>query len=501
MSVKSAFTLVAASLAALVLTSVAVALQLNNTAGCSLELVQNDGMEPQPGAHSNEMVSRIVALIDSARSTLVVAAHEIDHPVIIDALKKAAARGVSVRVYTDAKDVLQKVELDPDNGQLGRSVGQRINLERLMRGTDGINGTSDDILIQAESPIEAVVRETGARIRAGLPIAPEGLARTSYKVAAFTLVETPIIAPGIVRRATPTGQLPTFRAPATTRMHHKFIIADDENGVTGSFNFTVSGAEGSQFDALAGAELGHRQQMIFFDNPLMAKGYVRYFDALWGGSSGPPSIDAGLTEPAPGSLDFEVTNCGFPVRVMFFPNRKAAASLIEEIKKSSSSVQFEFFAFEDEKFIRAIYEQAVDKKIEVRGIIDERFYSAFADVVRSKLGPEADEFFLSALNGEPRVEKSRLFRLLHSKTMIIDGAGGANPMVITGSANFSINAFEHNRENIVLLKSLPISSQFVRQLRLFANASRVNRAGYCSALQRPEDPDPPSEPTSLIEDD
>ncbi len=501
MSVKSAFAVVTMSLAVLVLPAGALALPLNNTAGCSLELVQNDGMETQPGARPNEMVSRIVALIDFARSTLVVAAHEIDHPTIIEALQKAAARGVSVRVYTDAKDVLQKVQQTPENGALGRSVKQRINLERLMRGSDGIIGTPDDILIQAESPIEAVVRETGARLRAGLPIAPDGLARASYRVAAFTLVDTPIIAPGIVRRATSTGQLPTFRAPATTRMHHKFIVADDERGTTGSFNFTVSGAEGSQFDALAGAELGHRQQMIFFDNPLMAKGYVRYFDALWGGSSGAPSVDAGLTEPAPGSLDFDVTNCGFPVRIMFLPNRNAATSLIDEIKKSSTSVQFEFFAFEDEKFIRAIYEQAVDKKIEVRGIIDERFYSAFADVVRSKLSAEADEFFLGALSGEPRVEKSRLFRLLHSKTMIIDGAGGANPMVITGSANFSINAFEHNRENIVLLKSLPISGQFVRQLRLFANASRVNRAGYCSALQRPDDPEPPSESTTLTEDD
>lgn len=501
MSVKSPFALVAVSLTTLALPASAFALTLNNTAGCSLELVQNDGMEPEAGARGNEMVRRIVALIDSAQSTLAVAAHEIDHPMIIDALQRAAARGVPVRVYTDAKDVLQKVELNPENGALGRSVAQRINLERLMRGSDGISGTSDDILIQAESPIEAVVHETGARIRAGLPVAPDELPKASYKVAAYTQLDTPIIAPGIVRRATPAGQLPTFTAPATTRMHHKFIVADDERGVTGSFNFTVSGAEGSQFDALAGAELGHRQQMIFFVNPQMASGYIRYFDALWGGSSGPASIDAGLREPGPGSLDFDVTNCGFPVRVIFLPNRNAATSVIGEIEKSSASVQFEFFAFEEENFIRAIYKQVVDKKIEVRGIIDERFYSAFADVVRSKLGAEADEFFLGSLDGEPRVEKSRLFRLLHSKTMIIDGAGGANPMVMTGSANFSINAFEHNRENIVLLRSPSIALQFVRQLRQFVTASRVNRVGYCSALQRPEDPEPPTQLTSLPEDD
>ncbi|RVG15445.1 phospholipase D-like domain-containing protein [Sinorhizobium meliloti] len=499
MRVRSAFAFAAITLAAL--PGSAFALQLNNTAGCLLDLVQNDGMEPMAGARGNEMVSRVVALVDSAQSTLEVAAHEIDHPAIIKALQKAAARGVAVRVYTDAKDVLQKVEQKSANGALGRSVAQRTNLERLMRGSDGTFGTSDDILIQAESPIEAAVRETGARIRAGLPVAPDGLPRASYKVASYTFVDQPIIAPGIVRRTITTGHLPTFRAPSTTRMHHKFIVADDKRGVTGSFNFTLSGAEGSQFDALTGAELGHRQQMIFFDNPQMASGYVRYFDALWGGSHGPASVDAGLREPSPGLLDFDVTNCGFPVRIMFLPNRNAATSLIGEIEKSSSSVQFEFFAFEEEKFIRAIYKQAVDRNIEVRGIIDERFYSAFADVVRSKIGAEADQFFLGTLNGKPRVEKSRLFRLLHSKTMIIDGAGGANPMVITGSANFSISAFEHNRENIVVLRSPAIALQFVGELRRFVNASRVNRAGYCSALQRPEDPEPPSELTSLTEDD
>lgn len=500
MSIKPTLLLAAASLATLNLHSSAFGLQLNDTSGCTMELIQNNGLNSQAGASGNDLVNRIVILIDSARTTLVVAAHEIDHPTIIEALKRAAARGVSVRVYADAKDILQRVELRPEDGALGRSVDQRNNLERLMRGSDGVIATADDIHIQAEAPIEAVVKETGARIRSGLPETPEGIPRASYSVSSYVFADTPIIAQGTIRRPTQVGELPSFKAPATTRMHHKFIVVDGEKGVTGSFNFTVSGAEGSQFDAMAGAELGHRQQMIFFENVEMAGGYVNYFNALWGGPSGPASIDAALREPAPGSLDFDVTNCGFPVRVLFLPNKSAASLLIGEIEKASSTIQFEFFAFEEMDFIRAIYKQVINKRVEVRGIIDERFFSAFADAVR-KLGPDAERFFLGSLDGESRVEKSKLFRLLHSKTMIVDGMGGTNPLVITGSANLSINAFEHNRENLIMLKSQPIASVFVHQLKTFIRASRLNRVGYCSSLQRLEDTALPKQASLLTEDD
>src|SRR5262249_46782798 len=92
------------------------------------------------------------------------------------------------------------------------------------------------------------------------------------------------------------------------------------------------------------------------------------------------------------------------------------------------------------------------------------------------------KFFEGADIGEPRVGKSKLFRLLHTKTLIIDGQEGPSASVVTGSANFSATAFESNRENLIFLDSPVVANAFFKSFHRFAPANRDNRETYCPAI-------------------
>lgn len=468
---------------------------------CTIALAQSSGMGTEADDKASSIADEVAALIDDAKTSIAMAGHELDHPVIVDALLRAAARGVAVRLFTDSKDILQRSLEDPNDGVATQAVDQRIILEKLRRGVDGNIDTADDIQIQAESPIEAAPDQLKARHRAGLPPSTADLPRLSYRVASTVVTDMPLLAPGTVAKPAKSGSLPYFHAPATSRMHHKFLVIDDETLLTGSYNFTVSGAEGSIFDRNAGAELGHRQQVLTIRNREVANGYLRHFDMLWGGHSGSPSILAMLQEPKPGSLDFSTDACGFSMKVLFLPNPAAFAVVSAEIGAATTSIQFELFSFESKKLIADIYSQAQDKQVEVKGVIDERFIGAFTQIT-NQLDSAAPLFFFTDRGQGARVEKSRLFKLLHSKTMIIDGATGSHPAVLTGSANFSENAFGKNRENILILHNQDIALAFAKEFRKFATDSYRNRNNYCpSIIVNTEAKASPDSIEQLIEED
>lgn len=459
----------------------AKAADLYSSDDCTIALTQSSGMGSDADGQASLLVTEIAARIDAANTSIAIAGHELNHPAIVDAILRAAARGVAVRLFTDAKDILQRSLDDPDDDVATRAVAQRIILEKLRRGIDGIINTADDIQIQAESPVEAVPDQLIARRRAGLPPSAADLPRYSYRVSDTVITDVPLLASGTVLKPVEQGTLPRYHAPATSRMHHKFMVIDGETLLTGSYNFTISGAEGTVFDRYAGSELGHRQQVLTIRNRVVAEGYLRHFDMLWGGPSGPASQLAWLQEPKPGTLDFSTDACGFSISVLFLPNHGALAAVSDEIGAATSSIQFELFSFESKKLIADIYSQAINKHVEIKGVIDERFISAFAQIV-GKLDGAAIDFFLADNGQGARVEKSRLFKLLHSKTMIIDGATGSHPAVLTGSANFSETAFGSNRENILILHSRDIALAFTKELRKFAADSYRNRDSYCPSI-------------------
>ncbi|PVE25780.1 hypothetical protein DC522_03130 [Microvirga sp. KLBC 81] len=452
---------------------------LVRTGQCSIDFVENSGLSAA-ALQPNALVQAIADFIANTKANLAVAAHDLDHPVIVTALLDAAARGVLVRVFTDSKDSLSDVLNGSRGEEYYRALSRRIVLEQLRRGLDGAIGTADDVFLQADAPIEALEGPTKIRLRNQLPSTARDVPRHTYYSGRRLFNDTAVLARGMLKEPLQANNIPEYYAPGSSRMHHKFMVADGRSVLTGSYNFTVSGAEGSTFDRAVGAELGHRQHLLTIENVEIAGGYLRAFDSLWGGSGSASDDAARLREPVAGHFDFMSLSCGFPISVAFLPNPTAIHYVSERLSHARRSIYFEFFSFTHVELIKKIYERGVGSGVGVHGLIDARFYPLFRAQAES-LGGDVLDFFEGSSTDDARIEKSRLYRLLHTKTLIVDGLE-AEAVVITGSANFSETAFESNRENILFLNSQVVALAFTKSVLRFAAANRVNRETYCPAV-------------------
>ena len=126
------------------------------------------------------------------------------------------------------------------------------------------------------------------------------------------------------------------------------------------------------------------------------------------------------------------------VRVLFTPGDNAAAVIALAIRGAKQSVRVLAFSFTNKAIARALLE-AQQRRIEVSVLADlEQFEKGAGFLLRDlkRAGVKV------TLDGEHAAA--------HNKVMLID-ADGANPIVITGSFNFTQAAQKYNAENVVLI--------------------------------------------------
>ncbi|MEX2204885.1 MAG: phospholipase D-like domain-containing protein [Myxococcota bacterium] len=436
----------------------------------------------------------------AAKSTLSVAVYEIDRPDIVDAIVDAASRGVDVRVIVDNAERLKDVLTESD--KVERAFAQRLMLEHLVRGRDGQYGTADDASVAAESPVEAVEAAPRVRTRYRLPPTPSDLPRAVWW-SGDVVIDAPVVARGFARLATENGT-GRYRAPSTSRMHHKFMVADGEVVHIGSYNYTTSGAFGSVFDERSGRVLGHRQAALRIKSKSVASAFAREFDRLWDGNQ--QVVDAEVTPRAERTTggSFSTEECGFRIEGFFLPSDGAPVRerIAERLASAQRSISFEMFAFTDPVLAGSIFRVAKDHSVAVHGIVDARFYKSFLGAAE-EVSLEARKFFedLEGLDGTRAVQVSKLYRKLHSKFAIVDGLSGegTSPSVIFGSANWSASGFERNFESVVILNDPALAARFQTEFLRFyrLNLRARDSIGLGPVRQRSETVAAVDKPPSL----
>ena len=250
-------------------------------------------------------------------------------------------------------------------------------------------------------------------------------------------------------------QIPLVSGNLGHIMHDKFMIIDGRFVFGGTANWTDT-------------DLRHNSNNFFLmDSPAVADDFQAEFDQMFDGAFGNQKIEVD---------NGRRYNLGdTEVEVWFSPNEDALGRIIELVDGAKESVRFTIFAFTKDQigssFIRkfetwqeeADYDPEADfrDRKSIAGMIDQsqlhsngQYHEVFR-LLGAGLDLRMDGNDNSKQPGDYQAGGGRL----HSKTMLID-AYGEEPVVITGSFNWSSSATLSNDEYMLVFHGARVAQEF-----------------------------------------
>ncbi|MGK7913078.1 MAG: phospholipase D-like domain-containing protein [Synechococcus sp.] len=260
-------------------------------------------------------------------------------------------------------------------------------------------------------------------------------------------------------------------------MHHKFMVIDDREVVTGSANWTLSGMHGD-FDRRQSR--GNANHVVAIANEDVAQIFLQEFGLMWGdGPGGAQDSKFGVQKPERQLQQVPVGDA--KVGVHFSPASSGVGYALttggeidRALARATSSVDLALFVFSDRTLAERL-QGLRDRGIDIRGVFDPGFaYRDFSQTLT--LWNLAEDACLS--EGEPQrfpLETIGVPELpegdkLHHKFAVID-ALSPRPTVITGSHNWSNAANRNNDETLLAITSPTVAAHFSREFdRLYRDA-------------------------------
>ncbi|MEX1316065.1 MAG: phosphatidylserine/phosphatidylglycerophosphate/cardiolipin synthase family protein [Synechococcaceae cyanobacterium] len=268
-------------------------------------------------------------------------------------------------------------------------------------------------------------------------------------------------------------------------MHHKFVVIDGREVITGSSNFTASGMHG---DPDAPSTRGNVNHLLRLQSDALAGLFQEEFERLWGdGPGGAPDSRFGLAKDSEGLRWVRVGTT--PVGVLFAPHRPSdernGLRLLEELlDQTREQLDLALFVFSDQR-LGNVVGALQDRGVAVRLLVDPGFANRFFSEVLDLLGLELPDHrcIVQAENrprreplpgvGTPRLSGGDK---LHHKLAVID-----RRRVITGSFNWSPSAAHRNDETLLVMDSARLAAHFGAEVdRLWKGAE----LGVTERLQR-----------------
>ena len=268
-------------------------------------------------------------------------------------------------------------------------------------------------------------------------------------------------------------------------MHHKFLVVDGREVVTGSANFTSSGIHG---DAGAPGTRGNTNHVVRIRSTALAGLFEEEFARLWG--DGPGGLEDGrfgLGKAGGGSV--RLRQGEGQLEVLFAPHSRRdgnnGLAFIERVLATArTQVDMALFVFSDQGVANRL-ETLARRGVNIRLLVDPGFatrsYSELLDlagVVRPDRRCRVETGNKPWPPGLAEVGIPQLARgdKLHHKFAVVD-----NTTVITGSFNWSPSAAHQNDETLLVIKHPKLADAFRREFgRLWQNAE----LGVTPHLQR-----------------
>ena len=212
-------------------------------------------------------------------------------------------------------------------------------------------------------------------------------------------------------------------------MHNKFFVIDRRIVWTGSTNMTNEGFSSNHNNSPA------------IVCPELALAYEAEFEEMF--------IERRFGTAKTDNTPHCLTCDGIVIDSYFSPSDGSEERLIEEIRDADTSIYFAIYYFTSDAVREALVERAATG-VTVQGVYD-----------ASGAGHPAAEYEALCRAGMPiKVEDFR--GRLHHKFMVID-VDGTDPVVVTGSYNWTSAGTKKNDENTLIIHDLAISQTYYEE--------------------------------------
>lgn len=279
--------------------------------------------------------------------------------------------------------------------------------------------------------------------------------------------------------------IPMVTGNTTHIMHEKFFVVDERLVFAGTANFTRSDLKLNS------------NNFIVMDSPEVAADFTDEFEQMFSGAFGhmKEELDNGRV------YDLGDTT----VEVWFSPNEDVMGRMLELVDAAERSVRFTIFAFTKDQvgsaFIRK--QEEWDRQNEADDIADlpfreRRSVAGVIDQSQLHSNGQYHELYRLAAAGIPmRMDGNDHERQpgdyqasggrLHSKTMLID-VEGEDPIVLSGSFNWSASASVSNDEFLLVMHGGRIAREYQAYFeRLWASGRHLGDDSVASGAVEPGD--------------
>lgn len=234
-------------------------------------------------------------------------------------------------------------------------------------------------------------------------------------------------------------------------MHNKFIVVDAQSEtnswvITGSTNWTYNNLV---MDA---------NNLLAIQDRSLAKAYTVEFNEMWGGPQNEPNYSTGkFGNQKSNNTPHQFLINEIPVELYFSPSDKTENQIIKAIESADYEILFNILAFTSDP-IRIALIEAHNRGVVVKGVIDYVEYS----------GSEFDALLEAGIDVLDYRNHTGLSWpedvTIHHKFMVIDYMHvDSDPLLVTGTHNWSASAESRNDENTLIIHNMDIAQLYMAE--------------------------------------
>lgn len=227
-------------------------------------------------------------------------------------------------------------------------------------------------------------------------------------------------------------------------MHNKFMSIDADHPDlawtwTGSTNWTQNGL----FD--------DQNNMVFVQDQALALAYRTEFEEMWGGSGPQPNAsNSRFGEDKTDNTPHSFVVDGVPIECYFSPSDGTTSRIVDAIGGAEHSVHSCMFSFTNEDIGTALLDADQLPGVTVRMDLEDA------------IQPGTEGWYLESNGVDVATHNTDLIQL-HHKYGIIDEGSTDDPLVITGSHNWTWYAETVNDENILVIHDATVANLFYQE--------------------------------------
>lgn len=235
-------------------------------------------------------------------------------------------------------------------------------------------------------------------------------------------------------------------------MHNKFFVFDVRDAIsnndwiwTGSWNVTLT-------------ESTWKNNVVEINDPAIAAAYKIEFEEMWGSSTDTPNeANAKFGRFKSDNTQHEFIIGGVPIYLYFSPSDGTTNKIINIINSADDDIFMALYVITRDDIASAIIARNLSGVDDIRGVIDQ---------------PTTDGSEFATLQPYAEMLEST-GATLHHKYSIIDALiESSDPIVETGSHNWSSSAENDNDENVLIIHDFKIANLYLQEYK-----NRYNESG------------------------